>query len=135
MKQAAGILLFQKTSEGLKVLIVHPSGSYNKKAPWSIPKGEIDSGEHPMETAVRETAEEVGIEVPEDKLVYIGSATYKSRSKEILCYIAEVDPGTPAEVTSWEIDQAEWVLPGEALKRLKEEQRVFVTSLQEVLSP
>ncbi len=135
MKKAAGTLLYQKTSEGLKVLIVHPSGSYNKNAPWSIPKGEIEGDEHPLQTAVRETAEEVGLDIPEDSLVYLGSVEYKSRTKEVLCYMAEVPAGTWAGVNSWEIDQAKWVFPGEALVLLKDELRQFVINLQVVLSP
>ena len=39
MKQSAGTLLYRQGPEGLEVLIVHPSGAYNRKAPWSIPKG------------------------------------------------------------------------------------------------
>ena len=40
MRQSAGTLLYREGPEGLEVLLVHPSGAYNRRAPWSIPKGE-----------------------------------------------------------------------------------------------
>ena len=45
----------------MEVLLVHPSGSYNRNAPWSIPKGELDEGEDPETAARRETREEAGV--------------------------------------------------------------------------
>ena len=53
MKQAGGTLLYRQTKDGLEVLLVHPSGNYNRKAPWSIPKGEADDGEEIEATARR----------------------------------------------------------------------------------
>src|SRR5262249_31510970 len=49
VKQAAGTLLYRTGSDGLEVLLVHPSGWYNKKAPWSIPKGIPNKGETDLE--------------------------------------------------------------------------------------
>ena len=43
MRQSAGILLYREGPQGLEVLLVHPSGAYNRRAPWSIPKGEPDA--------------------------------------------------------------------------------------------
>ena len=63
MKQSAGTLLYRQGAEGLEVLLVHPSGPYNRRAPWGIPKGEPDEGETDLEkTARRETREETGVE-------------------------------------------------------------------------
>jgi hypothetical protein len=39
MKKSAGTLLYRRGPNGLEVLIVHPSGNYNAKAPWTLPKG------------------------------------------------------------------------------------------------
>ena len=64
MRQSAGTLLYRRGPEGLEVLLVHPSGAYNRKAPWSIPKGEPDDEETDLEkTARRETREETGVEL------------------------------------------------------------------------
>ena len=39
MKESAGTLIYQLGEQGLEVLLVHPSGNYNRHAAWSIPKG------------------------------------------------------------------------------------------------
>ncbi|HUC89411.1 MAG TPA: NUDIX domain-containing protein [Patescibacteria group bacterium] len=63
-KQSAGILLYKKTAQGLEVLLVHPGGPFWAKrdlGSWSIPKGEFDGSEQPLEAAKREFSEEVGL--------------------------------------------------------------------------
>lgn len=58
VKHSAGLAIIQDN----KILLVHPTGS-----PWwgtySIPKGEIDKKEDPLEAAIRETLEETGIKI------------------------------------------------------------------------
>src|SRR5579872_39147 len=44
-KQSSGTLLYRRAPAGLEVLLVHPSGNYNRGKPWSIPKGLPDAGE------------------------------------------------------------------------------------------
>src|SRR5262245_39759061 len=34
MKQSSGTLLYRRAERGLEVLLVHPSGNYNRRAPW-----------------------------------------------------------------------------------------------------
>ena len=53
MKISAGTLLYRQGVQGLEVLLVHASGGYNRKKPWSIPKGLPDAGEE-LEQAARE---------------------------------------------------------------------------------
>ena len=56
MKQSSGTLLYRFDDRGqLEVLLVHPSGGYNRRAPWGIPKGLPDEGESLEEAARRET--------------------------------------------------------------------------------
>ena len=47
MKQSSGTLLYRQGANGLEVLLVHPSGVYNRRSPWGIPKGMIDGEETP----------------------------------------------------------------------------------------
>ena len=61
MKISAGTLLYRKSHADLQVLIVHPSGRYNAKAPWGIPKGLPEAGEDLESAARRETQEETGV--------------------------------------------------------------------------
>lgn len=62
-KQSAGVLLYRRRGGAVEVLLVHPGGPYwaNKDdGAWSIPKGEVEAGERPLDAARREFAEETG---------------------------------------------------------------------------
>ncbi|WP_231634918.1 NUDIX domain-containing protein [Pedobacter sp. PACM 27299] len=53
-KKSAGILLYRFAGK-LKVLLVHPGGPFfrNKdKGSWTVPKGEVMTGEQPFEAAL-----------------------------------------------------------------------------------
>src|SRR6478672_10201570 len=105
MKQSAGTLLYRFNDGRLEVLIVHPSGNYNRKAPWSIPKGLPDAGEDLEKTARRETWEETGIKV-EGPLVSLGSVVYQKSRKEVHAFAGPAPEGAKPRCASWEIDQA-----------------------------
>ena len=57
--RAAGAVLSRRGEQGDEVALIH-RGRYND---WSLPKGKREPGEHVLETAVREVAEETGIRV------------------------------------------------------------------------
>jgi predicted NUDIX family NTP pyrophosphohydrolase len=62
-RKSAGLLLFRETSGHLEVLLVHPGGPFwsrKDEGAWSIPKGELEEGEDPLEAAKREFEEEMG---------------------------------------------------------------------------
>ena len=53
---SAGLLLFRRGADGLEVLLGHPGGPFwrqRQAGAWTIPKGGIDPGETPLQTAVR----------------------------------------------------------------------------------
>jgi predicted NUDIX family NTP pyrophosphohydrolase len=59
--------MYRGTRQSLEVLLVHPGGPFwrNKDdGAWSIPKGEITTGENPQDVARREFAEELGSPAP-----------------------------------------------------------------------
>jgi predicted NUDIX family NTP pyrophosphohydrolase len=63
---SAGVLLFRRRSGALEVLLIKPGGPYwrNKNAgAWMIPKGGVEPGEQPADTALREFAEETGTQL------------------------------------------------------------------------
>lgn len=53
---SAGIIIYRKTEEGLKFLILYHGRGY-----WNFPKGKIESEEKSFQTAVREIREETGL--------------------------------------------------------------------------
>ncbi len=63
--ESAGLLMYRRRNGLLEFLLVHPGGPFwkNKDAgAWTIPKGEIQSAEEPLQAARREFAEELGFE-------------------------------------------------------------------------
>ena len=127
MKVSAGTLLYRRRGDGLEVLLVHPSGNYNRRAPWGIPKGLIDPGEASEQTARRETLEETGVVA--GTLQSLGEMTYTESRKRSECFAGEVSPDAVARRASWEVDGAEFVLVEEALQRIHPEQAVFIERL------
>lgn len=73
---------------------------------WEIPGGFVDRGEHPVDAAVREMQEELGIDVRLTALLgtYLESSAY-GECLEITCYLGATDAiepvPNPAEVSEW----------------------------------
>jgi predicted NUDIX family NTP pyrophosphohydrolase len=64
-KVSSGLLMYRVREGALEFLLVHPGGPFwkNKDAgAWTIPKGEVQSGEDLLVAARREFHEELGIE-------------------------------------------------------------------------
>src|ERR1700677_4848650 len=53
---SAGIVVFRRTPEGPKFLILYHGGAY-----WNFPKGHIEGEEKDLAAALRETKEEAGL--------------------------------------------------------------------------
>jgi len=131
MKQSAGTLLYREGPTGLEVLIVHASGNYNRGKPWSIPKGEPDSGEELEAAARRETEEETGVTAGE--LISLRSIQYTKSKKTVYAFGGPAPVDAAPTCASWEVDQARFVPIDEAKTLLHPEQRVFLDRLIEHL--
>ena len=130
MKQSSGTLIYRRARQGLEVLLVHPSGNYNRHKPWSIPKGVPDEGESLEEAARRETLEEAGITAGE--LVPLGTVKYTKSGKLVHAFAGPWTGGEP-HCSSWEVDRAEFVLLDEARGLLHPNQREFLVRLLDLL--
>jgi predicted NUDIX family NTP pyrophosphohydrolase len=130
MRIAAGIVGYRRGADGLEVLLVHPSGSYNRRAPWSIPKGEPNPGESLEDAVRRETLEETGIAVGD--LRPLGSITYQKSRKQVHAFAAECGEET-ASCSSWEVDRAEFLPLDTARQLLHPDQRPLLDRLIESL--
>jgi len=112
MKKSAGLLIIQDN----KILLAHPTS-----APWkgsySIPKGGIEDGENFIETALRETKEEVGLDIPFNMIdrnnEYV--VEYKNKKgrvfKKVYYYIVKLKDNTIPNIipnNQLQLDEVDW---------------------------
>jgi predicted NUDIX family NTP pyrophosphohydrolase len=77
-----------------EVFIVHNGGPFwakKDKGVWSLPKGEVEGGDKPLATAVREFEEETSFSVPEGEFHELGEVIYPRRDKKIIAWAVEGD--------------------------------------------
>ncbi|MCH5373391.1 MAG: NUDIX domain-containing protein [Planctomycetes bacterium] len=131
MLQSAGTLLYRAGEGRLEVLLVHPSGNYNRHAPWSIPKGIPDDGEDLESAARRETREETGVTAGD--LTAISSIDYRRSRKRIFAFAGPAPEDAAPRCESWEVDRAEFVSMEDARRLIHPDQAPFLDRLQRLL--
>src|ERR1051326_1794096 len=107
-KLSSGTLLYRVVDGQIEVLLVHPAGNYNRRAPWGIPKGAPDPGETLEPTARRETLEETGLEIV-GPLVALGYVDYTRSKKRVHGFAGKAPEGATPRCASWEVDKAEFI--------------------------
>jgi len=132
MLESAGVLLYRRGQNGWEVLLVHPSGNYNRRAPWSIPKGIADAGEDLEAAARREIQEETGVAANE--LVPLGSIVYRKSRKRVHCFAGKAPDDAAPRCASWEVDCAEFLPLDEARGRIHPDQAEFIDRLAAMLA-
>ncbi|WP_309081154.1 NUDIX domain-containing protein [Zhihengliuella sp.] len=109
---AAGVLPWRLRDGELQLLLIHRE----RYDDWSWPKGKRDAGETLPECAVRETREEVGLDVvlgiPLPAIRY----QVKSGPKAVYYWAAEVSERPVPDGD--EVDRCAWVTAGEARRQL-----------------
>ena len=145
-KQAAGILLYRQTPQGLEVLLAHPGGPlWAKKdlGAWTIPKGQFVDDESALEAARREFAEEMGspakgefaelgsIKQPSGKVVYAFAAEsdFEVATVRSNLFTLEWPPRSGRKGQFPEVDRAAWFSIEEARKRILKGQEPFIDRL------
>ena len=79
--------MFRRRDSNLQVFLVHPGGPFWKEkdaGAWSIPKGEYEDGEEPLEAAKREFEEETGIKA-DGEFVALGQTKQSSAKLTMHC--------------------------------------------------
>lgn len=147
-KISAGIILYRRRGPDLEVFLVHPGGPFWAKkdlGAWSLPKGELDAGEDPLEAAIREFEEETGFKV-EGEFRELRPQKQPS-GKTIVAWAVEGDCD-PAQLRSntfemeWppksgkrrafpEVDRGEWFSLDEARKRINKGQVGFLEEVKD----
>jgi predicted NUDIX family NTP pyrophosphohydrolase len=138
-RKSAGLLLFRRKFADLEVLLVHPGGplwAKKDEGAWSIPKGEIDTGEDPLAAARREFEEELGSPIS-GKFIEL-AAIRQASGKVVHAWAIEAD-FDPATLTGgsfsmeWpprsrrqqqfpEVDRAEWFTIADAKRKINKAQ-------------
>jgi predicted NUDIX family NTP pyrophosphohydrolase len=149
---SAGLVLYEKDGNDLRVLLIHPGGPYMKKKDvghWSIPKGEVDEGEDLLACACREFSEETGHDVGDGSFIPLGEI--RQKGGKIVHAWGVAGHWDPAKFSSntfemeWppqsgrigvypEVDRAEMLPLPAALYRIKETQRPLLLRLAEALN-
>lgn len=132
MKETAGTLLYRQGRGELEVLLVHPSGNYNRKAPWGIPKGELVPGEQLEGAARRETLEETGVTA--GALVPLGHIDYTRSRKRVFCFAGPAPADCQPRCASWEIDCCEFLPLTKARQMIHQDQAAFLDRLVAALA-
>ncbi len=152
-KLSAGLLVYRRIGGELEVLIVHPGGPFWAKkddGAWSVPKGEYEPTEDPLEVALREFEEEIGAEPPDHATAVSLGELRQPSGKVVRAWAVEGDLDV-SEVRSntfemeWpprsgrsqefpEVDRAGWFGLEEARRRLLRGQVGFLDRLEELLA-
>jgi predicted NUDIX family NTP pyrophosphohydrolase len=150
-KTSAGILLYKRKDDELRIFLIHPGGPFFAKkdeGAWSVPKGELGEGEDALAAARREFEEETGC-VLEGTFVPLSPIMQKS-GKLVLAWAVEGDcdadsirsnvfalewPPKSGRVRDFpEVDRAGWFTVGEAKKQINPAQAALVDELVSMLT-
>lgn len=90
MKQISAGIIVKFNDFG--ILMVHPTRGKKSKGCWDISKGKIESGETPLDAALREFKEETNLDLADkykDQLVEIGKLPYK-KDKDLYLFVLDL---------------------------------------------
>ena len=146
-KNSAGILLHRLRGSRIEVFLVHPGGPFWAKkdaGAWSIPKGEFEVGQDPLEAAKREFKEETGFAVegnfieltpvkqPGGKVVYAWAVMGDCEAESIKSntFSLEWPPRSGKRKEFPEVDRAGWFTPEVAREKISKGQLNFLEELK-----
>ncbi len=149
-KKSAGILLFRRRQGAIEFFLVHPGGPFWAKkdaGAWSIPKGEYETGEDPLEAAKREFQEETGCAVSGEFIPL--TPRQQAGGKIVTAWAVEGDCD-PSSIKSntfsmeWpprsgrmkefpEVDRAGWFTKAEAKEKILSGQAAILDEIEEIL--
>ncbi|MBN9689632.1 MAG: NUDIX domain-containing protein [Verrucomicrobia bacterium] len=151
---SAGLLMYRWLSGELEVFLARPGGPWfphRQHDIWTIPKGEVETGENLIGAAVREFQEEVGLPVT-GPLLELGAIRQRGgKTVHAWAFEGDWDPRNPLQTSlveiewppgsgEWsvwpEIDQAAFFTLSAARDHMKLAQQPFLDRLlQMVLNP
>ncbi|HEX8511931.1 MAG TPA: NUDIX domain-containing protein [Allosphingosinicella sp.] len=148
--RSAGILLYRRDPDGVRLLLVHPGGPFwrgKDEGAWMIPKGLIEPGEDPLAAALREYEEELGSKPEGEPRRLCEVRQAGGKWVEAFTLEGDFDPGTlrsneftieyPPKSGSFrsfpEVDEARWFTLDEARAKILKSQAPIVGALEALL--
>jgi predicted NUDIX family NTP pyrophosphohydrolase len=149
-KQSAGLLLYRKKRGITEVLLVHPGGPFWKNkddGSWSIPKGEFEDDEEPLEAAKREFQEETGfaasgeflallpVRQPSGKVIHVWAlhSDLDAEATRSNSFSMEWPRGSGRMAQFPEVDRAAWFPITAARRKMLKGQLPFLDQLQKLI--
>lgn len=147
-KKSAGLLVFRERSGDLEVLLVHPGGPYwadKDEGAWSIPKGEFEDAEDPLQAAKREFMEETGatppagepialdpVRQPSGKVVYswVLRGEFEVETLTSNLFSMEWPPKSGQQQQFPEVDRAQWLSMAHAKRKILKGQLPILTQFE-----
>jgi len=103
--RAAGGVLWRGDDGGVEVCLIHRP----RHDDWSLPKGKLEPGEHPLAAAVREVGEEAGVcGIPQVRLPLVRYITPDGQPKTVDYWSMRARPGEDLAVAG-EVDEVAWL--------------------------
>ena len=148
---SAGLLMYRNSAAGLELLLAHPGGPFwarKDAGAWTLPKGELQPGEEPLQAACREFEEETGAR-PREPFIALGEVRQKSGKRvlawafageldpaQLRCNLFEMEwPPRSGRMQQFpEIDRLAWFAPEAARARLLAAQHPFIDRLAAALA-
>lgn len=117
---SSGGVIYKKSGGNIEVALI----IIKKCSNWCLPKGLIDRGETPEQTAVREVAEETGLrgriinKIGEISYWYYLSEDNAKCRKTVHFYLMEYEGGSTDD-HDMEVEKAEWCLIDRAIEKVR----------------
>ncbi len=125
-EESAGGIVFKKEDDEIFILVTQHSQHHG----WVFPKGLIDEGENVKSTAIREVAEEGGVEAKIIQALppteYFYQFEGEKIKKKVTYFLMEYVSGDPGD-HDWEMEDAQWIPIEKTKEKLsfKSDQSVF----------
>jgi predicted NUDIX family NTP pyrophosphohydrolase len=149
--RSAGILLYRRDPDGLRLLLVHPGGPFwrgKDAGAWMIPKGLVEPGEAPLAAALREFEEELGARPEGEPRPLCEVRQAGGKWVEAFALEGDFDPAKldsnlftieyPPKSGSFrafpEIDEARWFTLAEARAKILKSQAPIIGAIEQALT-